>query len=553
MRHALPRTFRSSRSGLRLAGALLAAFLVTGCGGNGGTVPSAPSGNTPQQQQTASVTFTMHWNSSGTSSTVRRPQYVGSALSIGVTINGGIPQYLNAPVTTMAMNAPVGSDTFSFTTYDEPNGGGNVLGTASLSKQIVLGTTNTISAVLNGVVASYALTIANPNPPAGVAVTEQLSLNAFDADGNLIAGTASNYAQSFTLSISDPANTGQLTLSRTSIPSRGTIVTVHYAGGTLLNASVVATAPGLPTTSAVFAPKPTVYEYSVTAGVQPQWIAAGSDGNMWFTEAGSANAVAKITLNGATITPYTIPTANAYPSGIVSGSDGRLWFTETISSKIGAVTTSGTFTERPTLFASDGPFLLVDRGDGNIWYTGNAGDHIGYQGITSGTSGETTIPTANSDPYGIAEGPDLNLYFSESAPGVDKIGRLNNLFGVTGELHLTAGSTPEGVVRGPDGNIWIAESGTSKIARLSPNSFSVTAEFPTVSPNAFPRDIRVGQDGALWFTESGLSRIGRVTTGGVASEYAIPTVNAGLEGLGVAPDGSIWFCETVGKVGKLVY
>jgi streptogramin lyase len=565
MLYALARMLRSSSSRVGLAGSFLAALLVAGCGGGGstGSAPTVPNGSTPQQQ-TQSVNVVMHWNSTGTSSSARRPQYIGAALSLGVSINGGTPQYLNAPVTTMAMAAPVGTDTFEFTTYDEPNGGGNVISTAAVTKQIILGTTTTISAALNGVVASYALTIGNSNPPAGVAVSEQVSINAFDADGNLIAGTASNYEQSFTLSIVDPAKSGQLTLSRTSVPSRSTIVTLHYAGGTLSAASIVATAPGLSPAAATFAPTPTFYQFSIpTSTNRPLWIAAGSDGNMWFTES-PGGKVARITPAGV-VTEFTVPTANAQPQMVIGASDGNLWFSEFSTtpspgtSKIGRLTTTGTFAEYSTLFSPpppDNPLGLVDRGDGNVWYVANGSSRVGFQGITSGVAGETSIPTASSGPFGIATAPDNNLYYTESA--TDKIGRIANLFTTQTEISLTTGTVPESIVRGPDGNLWFTENGTGKIGRLSPSSFSVTGEFPALTPNAAPVGIVVGKDGALWFTENGLDKIGRITTGGTVTEYASPVTGLGLRGIAVAPDGSLWFCEpgvglNPGRVGKLVY
>src|SRR5581483_747204 len=331
----------------RLAAFAACAVLAAGCGGGAGSVPTAPG--RAQSASTAQVTFTMHWASSSTSAALRTPKYVGAAQSISVTVNGGSPQFLNAPLTTLVIDAPVGTDTFVFTTYDQLNGGGNVISTASVTKQIVLGAANTVSAVLNGVVASFTVTLQNASPNAGVPASEQISINAFDADGNVIAGSASNYEQPFTLSVSDPSNSGQVTLSTTVVKSRSVVSTMHYAGGTLWSASIVVSAPGLGSHSVTFAPKPTFYQFSIPVSTnRPQFIAAGSDGNMWFTE--SPNDVARITPAGV-VTEFTVPTASSNPQQIIGASDGNLWFTEFGANKIAKVTTTGTFTEFATLFA----------------------------------------------------------------------------------------------------------------------------------------------------------------------------------------------------------
>ena len=46
---------------------------------------------------------------------------------------------------------------------------------------------------------------------------------------------------------------------------------------------------------------------------------------MWFTER-LASAIGRITPDG-TITEYKLPTFTSYPGGIAAGPDGNLWFT----------------------------------------------------------------------------------------------------------------------------------------------------------------------------------------------------------------------------------
>ncbi len=534
---------------VRLAAICTLSGFLTACALSGGV-----AGSSLQQQGTikrAKVLFTMHWASPSSLIMKRHRDYVpATARSVSVSVNGGRAEYLNAPATTLAVDAAVGTDVFAFTTYDEQNGQGNQLSRASVTQYIIAGIANTVNAVLNGVIASLSISIANPNPPAGSAASEVLSITAFDADGNVIVGP-DDYSTAIKLSIGDPANSGTLSLSTTAISTPGVPATLSYNGGTLMTASVTVAATGVASQSATFAPRPTVYEYSLpTAGNLPQWIAAGPDGNMWFTE-NPGNAIANITPTGV-VTQFSVPTAGANPQGIIAGSNGQLWFTEFNTSKIGEVSTGGAFQEFKTSFGADGPLLLVDRGDGNAWFTGFGGNHVSFQSESSAAAAGIAVPTANSKPYGIATAPDNNIYFSESA--TDKIGRLANVSGPITEKALIVGSTPEGMVRGPDGNVWFTEAGTSKIAKLVPSSFTVTAEYPTLVPNAQPVGITIGADGALWFTEAGADRIGRVTTAGVVSEYPTPTTGLGLKGIAAGPDGSIWFCESLaGRIGRLVY
>jgi virginiamycin B lyase len=567
---------RILRPGQRLIGAIFIAVFAAGCSGGGGAKSVAPPTASQPSKGTASVTFTMHWGT-GTAAVKRSPRYnPATARSMSVTVNNGTPQYLNAPATTIVIDAPVGTDTFAFATYDDQNGQGNVLSRASVTQNVVLGAANTVTAVLNGVITTLTISLSNPAPNAGVPATVNVNASAKDADGNTIVGPG-DYSTPIRLSIQDDTSSGTLSLSTTTLPNSSTTATLTYNGGTLNSglpdgpvAFVVARATGVPTQAAAFTPTPTFYQFSIpVAANRPQWIAAGSDGNMWFTEF-PGNTVAKITPAGVVTECPAIPTAASNPQGIVGASDGNLWFTEFAGSKITRVTTACAYTEFSTLFASDGPQLLTDRGDGNLWFAGYTGNHVGFQGITSGVSGETTVPTPNSHPYGIAPAPDLNLYFTENA--VDQLGRIPMLFGAITEVPLATGSSPRQIVRGPATEttcgggpcMWFTEFGTSRVARLNPAGWPAPTinEFPTVTASSGPTGITVGKDGGLWFTEPGnsvqLDKIGRVSINGTVSEYSSPVTGLGLQGIGVAPDGSIWFAESgtglnPGRVGKLVY
>jgi serine/threonine protein kinase len=100
-------------------------------------------------------------------------------------------------------------------------------------------------------------------------------------------------------------------------------------------------------------------------------IAAGPDGNLWFTE--FANKIGRISTSGS-ITEFPVPTANSFPYGITAGPDGNLWFADDRSTNIGRISPSGTITEFPVSINSLG---IAAGPDGNLWFTDAGGSEIG--------------------------------------------------------------------------------------------------------------------------------------------------------------------------------
>src|SRR6185312_7486311 len=85
----------------------------------------------------------------------------------------------------------------------------------------------------------------------------------------------------------------------------------------------------LPTTIADFPiGDPTVY-----AGLSG--IAAGPDGNIWFTEAASGK-IGMINPSSHAITEFVLHRVDSGPRAITAGPDGNLWFTEAIG-QIGSI------------------------------------------------------------------------------------------------------------------------------------------------------------------------------------------------------------------------
>src|SRR3954449_12087996 len=96
---------------------------------------------------------------------------------------------------------------------------------------------------------------------------------------------------------------------------------------------------------AAAAPLGAVTEFTVSLpGTSPAAMAAGPDGNMWFTD-GGARAVGRIT-PGGTVTEFPV-TASSALRVIALGADGNFWFADagTPAPAIGRITPSGAITE----------------------------------------------------------------------------------------------------------------------------------------------------------------------------------------------------------------
>jgi streptogramin lyase len=119
------------------------------------------------------------------------------------------------------------------------------------------------------------------------------------------------------------------------------------------------------------------------AGSKPQGIAAGPDGNLWFTDTGTTKAIGKIDPSTHVIEEFATgggsqPGGNNQPYGpwgIAAGADGNVWFTEGSGNAICRITTSGTITcFKEGLVASSKPNgLTAVPGSDKLWFTDVSG------------------------------------------------------------------------------------------------------------------------------------------------------------------------------------
>lgn len=141
------------RSSLRFGSAAILAALLPACSGGGaGLTPGHRSSNAARTTQ---ATFAIKWTNAAAPASVRHKDTISpSAQSVVVTINGspgGLVNRNGSPSQSITLAAPIGTDQFLFTVYDQPSGLGHLLGSATVIQQIVDGAANVVTAVIQAV------------------------------------------------------------------------------------------------------------------------------------------------------------------------------------------------------------------------------------------------------------------------------------------------------------------------------------------------------------------------------------------------------------------
>jgi streptogramin lyase len=292
----------------------------------------------------------------------------------------------------------------------------------------------------------------------------------------------------------------------------------------------------------------TEFTAGLNPGSMPHAITAGDDGNLWFTDPGTTPAIGKITPAGQITESSTGLSPGAAPYELTSGSNGTLWFTDPSAKSIGRITVStGAITEfdYSTLDITPNLDEITGAADGNVYFT-DKGNVPGIGKITpAGTITESTT-SLMSMPSGIGTGPDGNVWFSDQG-SPPAIGRVTPTGTVTEFDHTNSGlptnSAPDEITAGPDGDVWFddQQSGSDAVGRITPAG-GIT-EFPTVGT---PWKIVDGIDGNLWLLQSQPEAVLRVTPSGSMTAFKAG-LNAGANlidtDITVGADGNVWFVD----------
>lgn len=306
---------------------------------------------------------------------------------------------------------------------------------------------------------------------------------------------------------------------------------------------------------------PTVTEFStgLNAGADPESIASGPDGAVWFADFGNTTrAIGRVTADGA-IHEFPVSVGAKGPFDIASGLDGNLWFLSLGPSAVWRMTPAGDATPLGTangLKPSSSPIGLAAGPDGNLWF--------GDPGGTSATIGRVTPSgtitnysaglTMNAFPNGFAAGPDGGVWFTDG--GMPAVGRIDPATQLIQEFTDGLSENTSGIGAGPDGNLWFFEAlPSAKIGSINPTTHEVREFTEGLGSGAsLGGSPKAGPDGAMWFADDGSTpAIGRIAPDGSIQEFSaqLPP-GSGPGDVALGADGNIWFTDPgLGAIGRL--
>ena len=93
----------------------------------------------------------------------------------------------------------------------------------------------------------------------------------------------------------------------------------------------------------------------------------------------------------------------------------------------------------------------------------------------------------------------------------------------------------------------LLQQSANKVARFRGGRFE---ELPVPTPNAGLTSLAVAPDGSVWFTELRAHKLGRVR-GDTIKEFALPRADARPVGVAVDQSNNVWYTDLSGWIGRL--
>lgn len=242
------------------------------------------------------------------------------------------------------------------------------------------------------------------------------------------------------------------------------------------------------------------------------------------------------------IKEWQVPYDNTLPRDPWVGGPDLIWFVGQQGHYVASLQPSTGKFKRYDLEDGTGPHTVISNKQG-AWYAGNRAQHIGLIDPETGAIEKIMLPgDGQRDAHTMDFNSDGNIWFTVQHG--NQIGFLDTR---TKNIKLhdvpTSAARPYGLIVAND-QPWVAMFGTNKLATV--NAQGKVEEVVLPREDARPRRIAATPDGAIWYVDYAGGYLGRYQpTNGKIDEWLMPS-GADSRPYAMTSDdkGMVWFVET---------
>lgn len=186
---------------------------------------------------------------------------------------------------------------------------------------------------------------------------------------------------------------------------------------------------------------------------------------------------------------------------------------------------------------------ILRGGDGNIFFT-QGPNKISRITPSGGVNGKRLGTPEDVAIAGIASNANGDLWITDAIAA--SIGILEpcalapRAKATLSEHRLPGKRRPHHIALGTDQNFWIADTTRDRLMWVRDTFF---VEYRVPSMNAGIGGMTVAPDGTLWFTESNVAKIGQAIPGGIVTELSLPAAGSQPTAITIGPDGNVWYTD----------
>lgn len=252
------------------------------------------------------------------------------------------------------------------------------------------------------------------------------------------------------------------------------------------------------------------------------------------------------------IQEWEVPYENARPRDPYPGPDGKIWFVGQMDDYVATLDPGTGEFERIDLVDGAGPHTVIVDGRG-AWYAGNKVAHLGRIDLESHAIENIPVPGEGTrDPHTLAFNASGDIWFTAQH------GNFIGFYDATSEQITrfplaTPKARPYGIAVDALGRPWAVLFGTNRLATVDIESGEV-AEIELPREDARPRRVGITPDQRIWYVDFVGGYLGVYDpASGKFKEWLAPAGStANLYAMGVDAAGRVWVVETGGVPNRFV-